>query len=160
MYGWPLLKTTDEITTAAADGKIGFISEDDIADIAVQFLTSQKPLGGVEPILVGPESLSYDQVSRVLIFGKPDQYSMQIAEQLSEVLGRKITHRKVSVEERKSGFMTIGVANWLAGMLASSEANFHATGREEKMISEKSDKAIGKTRFIEFAEANKAAWQK
>ena len=46
LYGWPLewplLKTTDEITTATTDGKIGFISENDIADIAVQFLTSQK----------------------------------------------------------------------------------------------------------------------
>ena len=54
---------------AVGDGKIGFISEDDIADVAIKFLTSTK-LGGANPIIVGPELLSYNQVSRSLYVWK------------------------------------------------------------------------------------------
>ena len=85
---------------------------------------------------------------------------MQIAEQFSQVLGRKITHRNVSIEERKSGFVAAGLPDQFAGMLASAEADFYATDGEERLLSAQSDKVIGKVRFIEFAEANKAVWQK
>ena len=55
------IKEKDEVISAAAQGKTGFISEDDIADIAVEFLTASK-LGNVERILLGPELLSYQDV--------------------------------------------------------------------------------------------------
>ena len=53
----------------------------------------------------------------------------------------------------------MGVTEQVAGMLAFVEANVVAAGSEERIYSI-SDKSIGKTRFIEFAEANKAVWQK
>ena len=55
------IREKDEIISAADQGKTGFISEDDIADIAVEFLTASK-LGNVERILLGPELLSYQDV--------------------------------------------------------------------------------------------------
>jgi len=136
------IKTDDEFITATGTAKIGFISEDDIADVAVELLSSSK-LGGADRIIVGPELLSYDQ----------------IAEQLSQVLGRKITHRSVSADERKKAYIQVGVTEQVAGMLAFVEANVVAAGSEERTYSI-SDKSIGKIRFVDFAEANKAVWQK
>ncbi len=57
----PSIKTNDELTSATGKGRIGLISEDDIADVAVDLLTASK-LGGAEPTIVGPELLSYDDV--------------------------------------------------------------------------------------------------
>ena len=57
----PSIKANDELTSATGKGRVGFISEDDIADVAIDLLTASK-LGGAEPIIVGPELLSYDDV--------------------------------------------------------------------------------------------------
>ena len=85
---------------------------------------------------------------------------LQIAEQLSQVLGRKITHRTVSVDERRSDLIKEGLPEQIASLLAVADANFIASGTEEKMCSGSLDKAVGKIRFFDFAQANKAVWQK
>ena len=55
------IKASNELVSATKGGRTGFVSEDDIADVAVDLLTAPK-LGGAEPIIVGPELLSYDDV--------------------------------------------------------------------------------------------------
>jgi hypothetical protein len=49
------------LIAAAGDGKIGFISDEDIAEIGVELITAAK-MGGVERIIIGPELLSYEDV--------------------------------------------------------------------------------------------------
>ena len=56
------IKTDNELLSSTNKGKAGFISEDDIADVAIDLLTASK-LGGAELIIVGPELLTYDDVS-------------------------------------------------------------------------------------------------
>ncbi len=76
------------------------------------------------------------------------------------MLGRKITHRSVSADERREDLIKDGMLERIASLLAVVEASFVASGTEEKMYSGTLDKAVGKIRFLEFAQANKAAWQK
>lgn len=139
----PVIKAKDEFVTATGTAKLGFVAEDDIADAAAEILTTPK-LGGTERLIVGPELLSYDEV----------------AEQLSQVLGRKITHRSVSVEERNAFLVEHGAPEEIAKILSVIEANVVAKGVEEKLYNGTPDKAVGKISFRDFAEANKAEWQK
>ena len=83
----------------------------------------------------------------------------QIAAGFSEVLGRKITHRSISAEERKAEYLKLGAPEQKAARLASLEANTVATGVEEKRYNGPGV-VFGKTHFVEFVKANKAVWQK
>ncbi|KAJ6516666.1 hypothetical protein C8R47DRAFT_1172849 [Mycena vitilis] len=74
----------NEIVNAADDGLIGWISTDDIADVAYKALTNPV-IEHTNPIMVGPELLTY----------------AQIAEMLSHILGREIVHRNVTTDEYK-----------------------------------------------------------
>ena len=55
--------------------------------------------------------------------------------------------------------MKRGVPERLAQALASKEAKFVAAGGEADRVNSP-NAILGKTRFIDFAEKNKAAWQK
>ena len=71
------------------------------------------------------------------------------------MLDRKIT-LKISADK---SIITAGTAENLAGMLVFVEANIIAAGIEGKIF-HAPGKAACKTRFIDFVEADKAAWQK
>ena len=61
------IKNENQIISAAGDGKIPFISADDIASVAFHCLTewgSHK----TEYVILGPELLSYGQVRRLYPF--------------------------------------------------------------------------------------------
>lgn len=69
------IRAEGRIYSAAGDGKVPFVDTRDIAAVAAELLTG----GGHEgerPVLTGPETLSYDQVAEIL----------------SGVLGREVTH--------------------------------------------------------------------
>ena len=55
------IKTNNEIVSASADGKIGFIGADDIAELVAEALLVEKSYN-TDFILTGPELLTYDQV--------------------------------------------------------------------------------------------------
>lgn len=55
------IKENNTIITASADGKLGFVSADDIADLTFEALTDAKS-HNTDHILTGPELLSYDDV--------------------------------------------------------------------------------------------------
>ncbi|QKR99902.1 ergot alkaloid biosynthesis protein [Sphingomonas sp. CL5.1] len=70
----------DAIYSATGDGRVAFISAEDIAAVAAAVLTDvDYPSGDL--ILTGPESLSHDEVAGMI----------------SESVGRTITHHKLSV---------------------------------------------------------------
>jgi hypothetical protein len=55
------------VTTATGDGKIGFVSVEDIARAVTGFLISPRSKElGTERIVVGPELLSFDDVCIVM----------------------------------------------------------------------------------------------
>ncbi|KAI2739878.1 hypothetical protein DTO013E5_8172 [Penicillium roqueforti] len=73
------IKNENQIITATGDGKIPFVSADDIASVAFHCLTewgSHK----TEYVILGPELLSYGQVAEIL----------------TTILGKKIIHRSLT----------------------------------------------------------------
>ncbi len=61
------IKEKGTIVSASEDGKIGFISADDIAQLAFDALTVAESYN-TDKILLGPELLSYDEVGAMLNF--------------------------------------------------------------------------------------------
>ncbi|KAF9037842.1 NAD(P)-binding protein [Hymenopellis radicata] len=134
------IKEKGTIVTASQDGKIGFISADDIADLAFDALTRAESYN-TDKILLGPELLSYDDVAKTF----------------SDVLGRTITHTRVSADEIKKRYVSVGVPEDLAGVLSFLET-LNASGVEEKNFANP-NKVAGKRTLRSFIEANKDAWK-
>lgn len=57
------IKNEGKLYSATEDGKMGFIAVEDIAGVALALLTSDEPLNGGNPLVIGPEILSHDEVS-------------------------------------------------------------------------------------------------
>ena len=82
---------------------------------------------------------------------------MKVADLLSEVLGRKITHRRLSEDE--SLFIWTSVAKLSVGLakaLIKMEAEI-ANGAEVAVF-ENDNKIVGKTLLREFFETNRELW--
>ncbi|KAK2772969.1 hypothetical protein FQN52_004803 [Onygenales sp. PD_12] len=139
----PSIKNENKIRTAANEGKIPFISADDIARVAFRALTDEVP-HNTDHLIRGPELLSYDQVAEIL----------------SSVLGREISHEKLSGEEF-GAFMTekAGVTRDYADMLVGMDVAI-SKGSEERMndVVERVTGEKPKT-FREFAEGVKGVWE-
>ncbi|KAK0464463.1 uncharacterized protein EV420DRAFT_1618316 [Desarmillaria tabescens] len=88
-------------------------------------------------ILTGPELLSYDDVAQIL----------------TDVLGRKITHTRISVREMKDRYIAFGLPEDFATLLASID-ELNASGVEERIFGTPG-KVTGKRTLRDFVEANK-----
>jgi festuclavine dehydrogenase len=102
MQHLPSIRDYDRIVTATGEGKVPFVSADDIAAVAFRALMDPVP-HNTDHLILGPALFSYDEV----------------AEMISDALGRKITHIKTSEAElaRSFGAFVPGdYANMLAGM--------------------------------------------
>ncbi|KAK2047274.1 family ergot alkaloid biosynthesis protein [Colletotrichum somersetense] len=90
------------IYSATADGKIPWVATEDIAAVAYQLLT-QEDAPNDEYVVLGPELLSYDDVAEIL----------------SDVLGRKIVHKNLSAPELVERFVSQGMPRDYAEMMAA-----------------------------------------
>ncbi|KAF8907532.1 hypothetical protein CPB85DRAFT_836591 [Mucidula mucida] len=103
------------IVTASGDGKIGFISADDIADLAFDALTRAESYN-TDKIIVGPELLSYDDVAKTL----------------SDVLGININHTRIGADELKRMYLGFGLDERLDMLVDLEKSN--ASGAEEMIF--------------------------
>ena len=84
----------------------------------------------------------------------------QIAELFTEVLGRKITHKKLSVAEFEQTFVTFGVSPEHSKLLASME-DAVSNGVEEGLFNSPAEKKyIGRHKLSDYIRENKALWIK
>ncbi len=90
------IKAQNAIYTGAGEGKVGFVDARDIAAVAVEALTGDGHEGKIYPT-TGPEALSHDQVAEIL----------------SEVLGRKISHVNMSEEDTRKGLEEAAAPDWM-----------------------------------------------
>jgi len=137
-----LIRDKDMICSATRDGKIPWVSVDDIAMVAYRALVDE-PSHNTEHLVLGPELLSYDDVAEIL----------------TKALGRRISHVRISEEEvasdlQSAGGLELGYARMLAA-LDTAVANGIEQRLNDKVwqITGRSPKA-----FKEFVEANKAVW--
>jgi len=138
------IREQNEIFSVAKDGRIPFISAEDIAQAAYDALVSQKR-PNKDYFIVGPELFSYDEV----------------AELFTEILGRKITYRRISIDESKQNFIECGIPPEYAECLAKGESEIATSGTEEEAFNaEGNKKIVGKHTVREYIEANRDIWIK
>ncbi|KAH9477745.1 Agroclavine dehydrogenase [Psilocybe cubensis] len=136
------IRENNEIVTTSGNGKVPFIAAQDIAEAAFKALTADKTLQE-EFLILGPELHSYDEAAHIL----------------STVLGRTITHRHISVEEKTqilSHFLSLEYAAYLADI-----EHKIAAGSEEKFLEEADNKKfVGKRTLLQFFQDNRNLWIK
>ena len=130
------------IYSATEDGRVPFISADDIAASAVAALTGPEPLNR-DFILTGPEPISYDDAARLI----------------GRAAGRPIAHRRISAESLAARHQVIGAPAPLAQMLGMADMMI-AAGAEDRTtdcVLELTGRPP--TDFNPFARANAPIWQ-
>ncbi|KAF9559097.1 NAD(P)-binding protein [Agrocybe pediades] len=133
----------NEVSSATGDGKIPWVSSEDIAQAAFNELTAEK-ISNKEYFVLGPELRSYDEAVKIL----------------SSVIGREITHRKNTVEQQAAEFTKIGMPEAFSKVLASAQA-FVAQGKEAAFMDAPEDrKYVGKRTLEQYFKENRQAWIK
>ncbi len=136
------IRDRSQIFVPAGNGRTNFVDVGDIADVAAQALATGRHLN-TALTLTGPEALAYSE----------------IAEILTDILGRKITYvnpsmlrfiwQKVVREKMKFGFVLIMVALYTVAKLGKAatltDTIARVLGRPPKT-------------FRQFAEENRGAW--
>lgn len=74
------------------------------------------------------------------------------------MLGRKITHKRLSREEFKRVWLGYGLSEDYAEIMTQADLAI-AEGAEEKTFALE-EKYVGRRRFREFLETNKGIWKK
>ncbi|KAI5891577.1 NAD(P)-binding protein [Schizophyllum commune H4-8] len=136
------IRDEGKIYSATQDGKIPFVACEDIAAMAVRALTDKKS-HDTEHLVLGPE---------------PHLTCVQVAKIMSDILGRPITHVKVSKEEMQAKFIALGVPADYAPILAAMDVAI-SNGAEARLDDavERVTGRLPKT-FKAFAEEAKQAW--
>lgn len=135
----PTIRDQNQIISATGEGKIPFVSADDVAAVAFRALTDEAP-HNTEHLILGPALWSYDEV----------------AELLSRRLNRKITHIKISEQDfanRLANFIPEDYAKMLAeletviknsGEERLNDVVLEITGREPKRFGDFIDEMLKK----------------
>ncbi|PQE31063.1 agroclavine dehydrogenase protein [Rutstroemia sp. NJR-2017a WRK4] len=137
------IRDTNSITSATGNGKVPFVSADDIAAVGFHALTDET-LQERDLVILGPEALSYDDVAEII----------------GRAVGRKITHVKVSAQELSRQMTSVGIPKDYADMLAGMDDGINK-GAEERLNNTVLE-VTGKQpkRFTDFVEDAKAVWKK
>jgi uncharacterized protein YbjT (DUF2867 family) len=92
------------------DGKLGMIDAWDIGEVAAKVLTEEGHEGAVYT-LTGPAAISF----------------YEVAEVLSEVLGKEVRYVDISLEDAKRAMLNMGLSEWRADVLIEY-AKAHSEG--------------------------------
>ncbi|KAJ7491745.1 hypothetical protein B0H11DRAFT_2277707 [Mycena galericulata] len=135
----PRIKSHNDFVSSAKNGRIPYVSTEDIADVAFKALVDPK-IAHDNPIIVGPELFSYDQIAALL----------------SAVLGRTITYTRLEPEAYKNALVARGLPEGYAQFMMTAES-LVAQGAEEQAF-HKAD-VVGTRTLKSFFEENKDVWQ-
>ncbi|KAJ7728781.1 hypothetical protein B0H16DRAFT_240299 [Mycena metata] len=133
------INSHNDIVSGAGDGQVGYVSTEDIAKVAFKALVDDV-IEHNNPVIVGPELLSYDQ----------------IAEMLTNVLGRKITHTRLTGDKLKQLFFARDMPEDYAEMMVTLDS--WVAGGAEQQLYQRAD-VVGKRMLHAFFEANTEAWR-
>jgi uncharacterized protein YbjT (DUF2867 family) len=104
----PGVAASSEFASSTGDGRIGLVDARDVAAVAAAIASSPAGHDGRTYRLSGPDSLSYDD----------------IAARLTAILGRTITHRRISTEEQEAAMIGMGLPAPVAHANAQALALF------------------------------------
>ncbi|KAF6743419.1 NmrA family protein [Ephemerocybe angulata] len=117
-YGYGI-KQYNSFQNTMSKARVPLIAVEDIAQAAFYAITDISKLPNREPILVGPELVSYPEVDRC---------------DLTETLGRQITHITISQDELVKKYQTYGIPDALARYLAEIEGEEETMGVGEALM--------------------------
>ncbi|KAL9108021.1 MAG: hypothetical protein Q9227_007126 [Pyrenula ochraceoflavens] len=122
------------IRTATEDGRVPFVSCEDIAAVAYCALVEEKA-HNTDHIILGPETLTYD-----------------------DELGRKVEHVKISADQRVEDFTSAGIPQEYAKLLTEMDVAI-SRGAENQMNSTV-ERITGQKPMTmrDFAEKNRRVW--
>lgn len=134
----------DLIISAAGQGKVGFVAAEDIAEVAFRALIDEDA-HNTEHIITGPNSLSYDDVSRII----------------SEVTGRKVTHQSISDDELTRSWLAAGISKDYAEIMSRLDRKIREEGAED-LSTDTVMRVTGKApvSFQQFAQRHANIWMK
>ncbi|RXW19918.1 hypothetical protein EST38_g5934 [Candolleomyces aberdarensis] len=127
-----------ELVTVVPKGRIPFISVEDIAQAAFDYFIQGSSTK--DKLIIGPEALTYDEVAQIL----------------SEVIGKPINHKVISPEEQESRYTSYGMTPAYAKFLVAEEVK--TDGDTEAALVTKENKFVGKFSVRDVLEKNKAFW--
>lgn len=135
------IREDSAIYTATDDGRVGFIDADDIAACAVAMLVAPT-VENSDYILTGPEAISYDVV----------------AETLSDELGRRIAHHRLTVDGLAARHRDQGLPEDYATTLSAMDGAI-AAGSEDRVTANVQE-LTGRSpvSITEFVRRNAGAW--
>ncbi|KAK4192797.1 hypothetical protein QBC35DRAFT_483411 [Podospora australis] len=135
------IRDESKLYSATSEGKIPWVSADDIAAVAMRLLTNVDP-PNTEYVVLGPELLSYEDIAQIL----------------SEVLGRKIVHVDLTtadLEKRHTQYgMPVGYAKMMSAL--DTSIKFGAENRTNDVILSVTGAAPRK--FRDYALSVKDVW--
>jgi len=135
------IRDEDSIYSATEDGRVPFVSADDIAASAVAALTCTSSFN-TDFVLTSDRAITYDE----------------IAERISRAIGRTISHRRLSAEALAERHRVRGMGQIFAQTLAAMDAAI-AAGAEDR-VTGCVEYLAGRSpiTFDAFVEANMALW--
>lgn len=138
---FPTIKNQSSIISAAGDGKISFVSAEDIAAVAAHALTSTTPPNRHYDIL-GPECLSHDDVAALF----------------TDILARPIRHVRITREQMVANIVKFGYPELYASRLGDGE--YRASLGEFAILNNDVKDATGKHPLTvrEYIEKHKVVW--
>ncbi|KAF5313581.1 hypothetical protein D9611_010154 [Ephemerocybe angulata] len=135
-YGFGI-KQWNVIQNSLSTARVPLVAVDDIASVAFQAIADVSKLPNREPILIGPDLLSYPE----------------IAEIFTKTLGRTISHSPISKDELFKQLQTYGVPELFAQYLADIEED-EISGVSEALL-KNPNTIIGKVGAREWIEKHK-----
>jgi uncharacterized protein YbjT (DUF2867 family) len=114
----PSIKGTNAFYIPLEDAKVSLVDVRDIAAVAVKSLTDEDLHKNKTHLITGPEALSYHQVAEIL----------------SNRIGRKINYVNISDEEARAAMKEIGMSDWLINTV-SELSDYFRKGKASEISS-------------------------
>lgn len=135
------IRDEDRIYSATGQGRVAFLSADDIATAAAVALTRSEPVRA-EFILTGPAALSYDAA----------------AELIGQAAGRRIEHVPLSVEALAGRHRAAGLPPMSAQILAGMDALIAGGAEDRTTTSVRDLTGAAPIAFDDFCQASAPVW--
>src|SRR5829696_8595768 len=114
----PSIKSNNTFYLPLEDAKVSLVDVRDIAAVAVKSLTDEDLHKNKTHLITGPEALSYHQVAEIL----------------SNRIGRKINYVNISDEEARAAMKEIGMSDWLINTV-SELSDYFRKGKASEISS-------------------------
>ncbi len=137
------IRDESAIYSAAGDGRVGFVSAEDIAACAASVLTVDRA-PNADFVLTGPEALSYDNV----------------AARVSGVAGRAIAHQRIDAKALAKRYEAKGLPAQAAMVLAAMDGMISAGAEDRTTGAVRLLTGRDPVNFEAFALAEGVVWQR